>query len=120
MNMKAEDFVKEAKASIIEVDMNQAENLLEEGAVVLDVREPNEYATGYIVNAVNIPRGVLEFKIDQHIDGSDKSVSILVYCKTGGRGALAVNTLKLMGYEQIVSLQGGIDSWVSVGNPIEK
>jgi len=120
MNMKAEDFVKEAKANIIEVDINQAKNLLEAGALVLDVREPNEYATGYIVNAVNVPRGVLEFKINQHIDDSDKSVSIIVYCKTGGRGALAVNTLKLMGYEQVVSLQGGIDSWVSVGNPIEK
>jgi hypothetical protein len=49
-----------------------------------------------------------------------KYIDPLFLCKTGGRGALAVNTLKLMGYEQIVSLQGGIDSWVSVGNPIEK
>ncbi|MEE9423696.1 MAG: rhodanese-like domain-containing protein [Methylococcales bacterium] len=120
MDMKAVDFVKEAKANIIEVDINQAKKLLAENALVLDVREPNEYATGYIANAVNIPRGVLEFKINQHIDDSDKSVSILVYCKTGGRGALAVNTLKLMGYKQVVSLQGGIDNWVSAGNPIEK
>jgi rhodanese-related sulfurtransferase len=93
MNMKAEDFVKEAKASIIEVDSNQAMNLLEKSVLVLDVREPNEYATGHIADAVNIPRGVLEFKINQHINDSDKSVSILVYCKTGGRGALAVNTI---------------------------
>ena len=120
MNMKAEDFVKEAKVSIVEVDISQAKNLLVEGALVLDVREPNEYANGYIVNAVNIPRGVLEFKIDQHIGDSDKSVSVLVYCKTGGRGALAANALKLMGYEQVVSLQGGIDNWASAGNPIEK
>ncbi len=120
MDMKAEDFVKEAKENIIEVNINQAKNLLEEGALVLDVREPNEYATGYIVNAINVPRGVLEFKIKEHIDDSDKSISILVYCKTGGRGALAVNTLKLMGYQQVVSLHGGLDSWMSVGNLIEK
>lgn len=118
MIMKAKDFVNEAKKSIIEVDIIRAKNLLIDGALVLDVREPNEYANDHIANATNIPRGVLEFKIDEHSDYSDKTASVLVYCKTGGRGALAAHTLKLMGYERVVSLQGGIDSWESAGNPV--
>lgn len=63
MAMTGHDFVVEAKAQIREVHVGDAQALMAKGAAVLDVREPEEFAAGHLPDAINIPRGLLEFKV---------------------------------------------------------
>ena len=114
----AMDLVAAAKQNIREVSPDQAETMLGKGPV-LDVREPGEYAAGCLPGAVNIPRGVLEFKIDGHptFQGA-RDAEFLVYCLTGGRSALAVETLHKLGYTQAVSLAGGFKQWQETGHSV--
>lgn len=119
MALTAMDLVAAAKQHIKEVEHTEARALL--GKVkVLDVREPAEYAAGCVPGAANIPRGVLEFRIDGHPAFQDqKDSEILVYCLTGGRSALAVEALHKLGYEKAVSLAGGYKLWQESGEPVE-
>lgn len=118
MPVTAMDLVAEAKQHIREVDHAEALVLLG-AAPVLDVREPGEYAAGSLPGAVNIPRGVLEFKIDSHQAFQNRrDAEILVYCQTGGRSALAVEALHKLGYEKAVSLAGGFKLWQDAGQPV--
>lgn len=88
--------------------------------VIIDIREPAEYAAGYIPGAVSIPRGTLEFKIGKEEIWDEagmyipaKTDSLVVYCRTGGRSALAARSLQELGYQNVVSLQGGWEEWNS-------
>jgi len=112
------DLVAAAKQQIREVDAAQAMELLDK-FLVLDVREPAEYAAGCLPGAINIPRGVLEFKIDGHSQFQGKQdAEILVYCLTGGRSALAVESLQKLGWHQCVSLAGGFNGWQQAGGEV--
>jgi sulfur dioxygenase len=107
-----QDMVNEAKQYITEVDVPTARQLLTEGnIVVVDVREESEYANGHINNAVLIPRGVLEFKIGNQPELADKSKAVLVYCRTGGRSALAAQAMQQLGYKNVMSMAGGFEAW---------
>jgi len=120
MSLTAQDLVAAAKKNITEVDIPKAKTRLND-ALVLDVREPDEYAAGCLPEAVNIPRGVLEFKIDAHPQFKDKKeTDILVYCKTGGRGALATEALLKLGYGNTVNLAGGFTAWQENGQEVVK
>lgn len=117
--MTAKEMVAKAKAVVPEVTVDQAKANIDKGMykVILDVREPKEYRAGHIPGAINIPRGVLEFKVTGKIP--DKSTPILVYCKTGGRGALAGQTLMKMGYKNVTNMDGGWVAWEKKGYPVE-
>ncbi len=107
-----QDLVTEAKQHITEVNVSTAKQLLAEGNIVLvDTREESEYATAHIDNAILLPRGVLEFKIGTTPDLADKSKAVLIYCRTGGRSALAAQTLQQLGYNNVLSIAGGFDAW---------
>jgi rhodanese-related sulfurtransferase len=111
------DLVAAAKQSIREVSPQDAQGLV--GAVpVLDVREPAEFAAGCLPGAVNIPRGVLEFQIGNHPAFQNREGDILVYCQSGGRSALAVETLQKLGYGRAVSMAGGFKGWSEAGLPV--
>ncbi|HYE35569.1 rhodanese-like domain-containing protein [Methylocaldum sp.] len=113
------DLVAAAKQHIKEVNLEEAKALIGK-APILDVREPAEYAGGALPGAVNIPRGVLEFKIDSHPAFQNRrDAEILVYCQTGGRSALATEALRKLGYENAVSLAGGFKLWQESGRPVE-
>lgn len=115
MPLTAMDLVAAAKQHIREVGPDEAKAMLGK-APILDVREPGEYAAGCLPGAVNIPRGVLEFKIDGHpVFQSARGAEILVYCQSGGRSALAVEALHKLGYEKAVSLAGGFKLWQDSG-----
>jgi len=117
--MTAKDFVKEAKSHIKEISVAEAKTKIEGGnVIVLDVREPNEFKKGHLPKAINLPRGLLEFKVTKKIPNKD--ANIIVYCKTGGRSALATWVLKRMGYKNAVSMAGGWKAWVKAGYPIEE
>jgi len=90
------------------------------GIILLDVREPAEFGEGCIGSACNVPRGVLEFKVDPTYPACEKTLldrqlENLVYCKTGGRSAFAAHTLKQLGYLNVTSLAGGIEAWKRAG-----
>jgi len=113
MSMTAKDLVQQAKQTIEEVSIEQANALWADGALALDVREPAEFEAGHISNAHHIARGLLEFKIGGHEGFQNKDAKVVVYCKSGGRSALAASTLKQMGFSDVVSMAGGYDEWAA-------
>jgi len=120
MLMTAQQLVAEAKAQIREIDTGEAVLLLDEGALCLDVRETGEHQAERLHGAINIPRGVLEFRIGEHPDFTNKERTLLVYCKTGGRSALAALNLQRLGYRGVMSIAGGIEAWREQGLPINR
>jgi glyoxylase-like metal-dependent hydrolase (beta-lactamase superfamily II)/rhodanese-related sulfurtransferase len=111
-NTSVSYWVAEAKQQITEVTVETAKGLIaSKEVIVVDVREESEQAAGTIENAILLPRGMLEFKIDSIDALADKSAAVLVYCRSGGRSALATSTLQQMGYENVVSLAGGYQAW---------
>ena len=106
-----EDLLAEARPHLTMVEAERAEKLIANNALILDVREPAEFQMGHLPSAVNIPRGVLEFKVGMHPQLSDPEHSILIYCKNGGRSTLAAYTLLQMGFSQVEMLVGGFDGW---------
>jgi len=118
MALTARDLVAAAQQQIRQIAPAQA-MLLVGKVLILDVREPAEHAAGCLPGAINIPRGVLEFKIDSHpVFKNGQETEILVYCLTGGRSALAVEALQKLGYSKLVSLAGGFQAWREAGGPV--
>ncbi len=115
-----EQFVKEAKASIKEVSISEVKGMIDakEKVVLLDVRDKNELEDGSIPGAVNISRGMLEFKVAMVIP--DKNAKIVVFCGVDLRGPLATKTLNEMGYKNAVNMNGGLKAWKAAGFPISK
>mgnify|MGYP003503451472 FL=1 len=111
----AHDLVLEARAQIHEVALAEADAAIRAAAVLLDVREADEFHAGHIAGAINIPRGLLEFKLSADPELCSRDLNILLYCKTSGRAALAACTLQAMGYRQVQSLAGGLDAWLAAG-----
>src|SRR6476620_1271087 len=97
------DLLAQTKAEIREVDPAEADELRKQpGAVVLDVREPDEYEQGAIPGAVHIPRGNLESNVESRVP--DKSAPVIINCASGMRSAFAAKTLGELGYTDVVSL----------------
>lgn len=110
--LTAQDLVAQAKQHITEVTLETAKQLINEGNIVIvDTREENEYAAGHLDNAILLPRGVLEFKISTLPELADKSKAVLLYCRTGGRSAMAAHSMQLMGYKNVLSMAGGFEGW---------
>ncbi|MDX1795589.1 MAG: rhodanese-like domain-containing protein [Hydrogenovibrio sp.] len=113
-------LVSEAKSHIKEVDCEQAKDLIAQGYKILDVREPAEFLDGTLPMALHIPRGMLEPMCDKDFAGhnpelSDLNQPWLIFCQSGGRGALAADTMQKMGYTQVVNLLGGYSAWKASG-----
>ena len=111
----AHDLVLEAKAQIHEVALEGAETAIRAADLLLDVREADEFQAGHIPGAINIPRGVLEFKLSNDPALCARELNIVLYCKTSGRAALAACSLQAMGYRHVQSLAGGFDAWSAAG-----
>lgn len=119
MQITMEQLVAEARARIREVGVSELEAGLGPDTVLIDVREPDEHAAGHIPGSVNIPRGVLEAEVAPvpEMGGetaaalADKDRSICLYCRTGGRSALAADALQKMGFTRVTSLAGGFVAW---------
>lgn len=118
MSLTALDLVAEARSRIIEIEPAVARDAMS-SALLLDVREPAEFGAGRLPGALNIPRGVLEFRIDEYPQLAQRDSDILIYCKTSGRAALAALSLKRMGYTAVRSIHGGFDAWNGLGLPVE-
>ena len=104
-----EKLTAEAKSKIREVTPEEAANMQREGAVLIDVREGEEFAREHAAGAVHLSRGVLELKIEQAVP--DEATPIVCYCGGGSRSALAAENLQRMGYTKVASLAGGFKAW---------
>ncbi|MDM0000370.1 rhodanese-like domain-containing protein [Variovorax sp. J22P240] len=89
-----------------------------ERAVVVDVREPEEFASGHVTGAKNVPLNQLEQKLAATV--KNKSLPLLLVCATGARAQRAVATAKKLGYEQAQAVAGGLKSWKDANLPVEK
>lgn len=115
----AADLVLRARQKIREITPQEVCSRLDK-ILVVDVREPEEYAAGRIPGALNIPRGVLEFRLEQHPALYDREREIVLHCQGGGRSALAAATLQELGYRRVSSMAGGFGAWEAAGLPVEK
>ena len=119
MSLTPHDLVIEAKSLIKEIHCGDAQALLGK-RVILDVREYDEFAAGHLPGAINIPRGVLEFKIGMVPEAANRQSPLLIYCRTSGRAALSAVQLQRIGYTDVISMTGGFDQWNNEQRPTEK
>ncbi|MDO4708647.1 hypothetical protein CO610_09435 [Lysobacteraceae bacterium NML95-0200] len=116
MSMTAAELVAQARLRIREI--SPADFHRDNAAALLvDVREPAEFAAGHIEGAINIPRGVLEFQIGAH-PAAGQDARIVLYCRTGGRAALAADSLQQLGFTDVHSISGGFEDWTAAKLPI--
>jgi len=112
-----------ANDSVTRVDFDTANEMILNGAYIVDVREESEVAqSGKIKDAIHIPRGLIEFQLSAESTTNPlnikKDSDILIYCAAGIRAALAAKTLQDLGFENVFNL-GGLSEWVSSGGTIE-
>lgn len=114
----AHDLVSEAKKQIHETPPAEAEQGIKDADILINVREPEEYHQGHIPGAINIPRGLLEFKLSSTQTLEPRDLAIVLYCQSNGRGALAAKSLQDMGYLNIQTIAGGFDAWTAEHRPV--
>jgi rhodanese-related sulfurtransferase len=125
MAVTVKELLAAANAAVPKIDPQEAVQLVARGNVVLvDVRDALELQDGgKAKDALHIPRGLLEFRIDPESPSYNPALqrdkTILVYCASGGRAALAGNTLKQFGYSDVRNL-GGFKDWVQAGGAVDK
>lgn len=91
---------------------------LQSGGVLLDVRSPEEFASGHLRGALNIPHDRIAEEIAAAVP--DKSVQVILYCRSGRRAGTALNTMKAMGYGNVSNFGGLEDARERLGLPVEK
>jgi rhodanese-related sulfurtransferase len=115
-----QEMIAKAKASIQKVPAADVKAAIDkkEKAVILDVRDPNEYAAGHLPGAMNVSRGTLEINIWNKVP--DQNAKIYVYCKTSARSAFATKTLNDLGYKNAVLMNAPFEDWIKANYPVER
>ena len=114
------DYIRKVKEQVKEVDPKEVHPLVESpnGAVIVDVREQQEFEESHLPGARHVPRGHLESRIEGAV--KDRSARVGLYCASGNRSALAAHTLEHeLGYENVQSMTGGITLWKDRGYKVE-
>jgi rhodanese-related sulfurtransferase len=125
MATSVKQMMEAANAAVARVTPVQAREMMAKGdTLVVDVRDGAEVAaSGKVAGAVHVSRGMLEFRADPESPYHDKQFAkdktLIVYCASGGRSALAAKVLKDMGYGQVFNL-GAFKDWAESGGAIEK
>ena len=91
--------------------------------LIVDVREPGEYADGHIPGAISVPRGLIEFRIWPHVgfpNNTDMHKTMTLYCASGARCALAAKSLQDLGFSNVTAADMWIEEWVGAGYPLVK
>lgn len=124
MPSSVKDMMAAANAAVPKITADEARKLIAgENALVVDVRDaPEVQASGKVKGAINISRGMLEFRADAdtpyHNAELRKDRPVILYCASGGRSALSGKMLKDMGYEKVYNL-GGFKDWAENGGETE-
>ena len=120
------DLANNVRKHVPELDHDELAALMSErkDAVVIDSREPDERARGFIPGSVGIPRGVLERDIEKlgfggTVSDADLARPVVCYCQGGSRSLLAADSLRQMGFTNVLSLEGGFGAWGESGKPVE-
>ncbi len=118
MSPSGAELLNEVKSRIDEVDPAEVREQMNNGAVLVDVRETEELASGQLPGAKHVPRGYLESRIEGAVP--DRSQHLILYCASGNRSAYAARTLvEDLGYEHVESMRGGITLWKDRGYDVE-
>jgi rhodanese-related sulfurtransferase len=114
-----EKLVAKAKRNITETSPADAAAKLNSGeAVIVDVRDKDEWDEGQIPGAMHMSRGTIELDIEEKVP--DTNAMIVCHCGGGGRAALATESLQKMGYKNVRSMAGGFKAWKAAGLPTIK
>lgn len=116
-------LVADAKSRVENLSPDEVERELGEGALLVDIREPEERSTnGQIPGNIHAVRGMLEFYADAtspyHREEFDPERRVILYCASGGRSALGANALQSLGYRHVAHLDGGIKGWIDAGKAV--
>src|SRR2546427_4968622 len=113
---KFEKLVAEAKKNITEISSQDAAAKSKSGeALIVDVRDKDEWDEGHIPGAIHMSRGTIELDIEEKVP--DPNAMIICHCGGGGRGALATESLQKMGYKNVRNMAGGVKAWKTAGLP---
>lgn len=125
MPTSVKQMMEAANAVVPKISPAEAKEMIAKGnTLVVDVRDSAEVAnSGKVPGAVNVSRGMLEFRADPespyHDKAFDKTKTVIVYCASGGRSALSGKVLKDFGYANVFNL-GGFKDWVDSGGAVDK
>lgn len=122
----SQQLIADARASVREVSVTELAAYLKQQPEprLIDVREPAEFSQGHILGAINYPRGVLEMQLANHpavaASGCAADVALAqlasaplyLICRSGGRSALAAESLQRMGFTEVYSVAGGMQDWL--------
>ena len=116
-------LVADAKKQVRTIDMARFRSGLDDNqlGLLIDVREPGEFAAGYVPGAINLPRGLIELRIWQYVgypQHTDLARKITLYCGTGVRCILAAKSLQDLGFTNVTAVDMRIDDWAKAGNPL--
>ena len=111
--------VKDAQSHVKRVDVLQFRALrsAHPNLVLIDVREADEWSKGHATGALHITKGMIEHDIEAKVP--QMGATIVLYCHSGSRSALAAENLQRMGYTNVYSLDGGLTAYQAAGLPVE-
>jgi rhodanese-related sulfurtransferase len=123
MATSIKSMMEEANAAVQRVTPAEAKDLIDKGALIVDVRDaPEVEKSGKVAGAAHVSRGMLEFRADPaspyHDERFDKDKPVIVYCASGGRSALSGKALKDLGFTKVYNL-GAFKDWVESGGAVE-
>ena len=125
MALSVKQMMEAANAVVPKITPAQANEMIGKGnALVVDIRDaPEVQSSGKVAGAVHVSRGMLEFRADPELPTHDKNFTkdktVILYCGSGGRAALAGKLLKDLGYERVYNL-GGFKDWADSGGAVDK
>ena len=103
------NFLESREINECDINIEEMDKMQKNGAILLDVRSPQEYSEGHIVGAISMPTYELKKKINRILQ--DKNQTIIVYCSTGIRSKKALKELKKMGYIKVYNLYKGLENY---------
>jgi phage shock protein E len=115
MGIRFNELAADAKTRVREVSAAEANQEQAKGAVLIDVRETDEFENGHVQGAIHLSKGVVELGIEETVP--NVSTPIICYCGGGSRSALAADNLQKMGYTNVASMAGGFRAWKNEGLP---
>jgi rhodanese-related sulfurtransferase len=119
------ELLSKAKAQVSLLNMSMFKNGFDQKSlgIIIDVREPAEFAEGHVPGAINIPRGLIEFRIWSHVgypERLDKNQRITIYCGSGARAALAAKSLRDLNFSNVNAVDMRFEEWKKAGYPLDR
>ena len=115
-----QDLLRRLRERVAEIEPLAAQGRLDgkNEAVLVDVREADEWETERLPGALHLPKGLLEMRAETLLP--DRSAELIVYCAGGNRSLIAADSLQQLGYQRVSSLSGGLKRWKDEGRPLDE